>query len=228
MAGQQQHLAAACGTAFECRQQHGDGILAPMQRLRHQEAAIVVGQLERLRRLVRAACFEVAAQALQALIALIGIFFQQALDDRQQLARQVGECRVRPVGTAGNVAMHEFHRVARLERRLAGQQFVEGGAERIEIGAPVDPPIHAPRLFRRHVTQGAFQGLEIDDAMAFVGQFTGDAEIGQLQQTPIGVPHQIGGIDVLVDHAMTMDRFQRRAQLQRDVEKIVQRQRRLR
>jgi len=94
MAGQQQHLAATCGTAFKRRQQHGDGILAPMQRLRHKEAAVMVGQLERLRRLFRAACFEVAAQALQALVALLGIFFQQALYDRQQLAGQVCERRV--------------------------------------------------------------------------------------------------------------------------------------
>jgi hypothetical protein len=203
-----------------------------MQGLRHQEAAIVVGQRGRPRRRrgehPGAAGFEIALQALHALVALLGILFQQALDDGRQPPRQAGEYRMRPVRAARDVAMHQFHPVARLERRLPRQQFIEGGPERIEIGAVVDAPVHAAGLFRRHVAQRAFQRMGMDDALAFLRQLAGDAEIDQLQQAPFVIPHQVRRIDVLVDHALAMDLRQRRAQLQRDVEESVQRQRALR
>ena len=126
------------------------------------------------------------------------------------------------------MAMHQLHLVARLERHLAGQQFVKSDAERVKVGALVEPPVHAPGLFRRHVAQRAFQMPRSGGALLFGRQFAGHAKIDQLQHARIGIPDQVGRIDVLVDHALQVDRFERRAQLQRDVEEIVQRQRALR
>ena len=117
--------------------------------------------------------------------------------------------------------MHQLHLVVRHEGRLASEEFVKGRAEGIEVGAVVDPPVHPPGLFWRHIAQRAFQGAGIDDGLVLVRQFAGDAEINQLEQAPFTIPDQVGRIDVLVDHTLSVHFLQRRAQLQRDVEEII-------
>ena len=229
----QQHLRAAGRAAPERGQQRGNDALAAMQGLPDQETATRLKQAgarrqraarRHARRANRAARLQVAPQAMQALVTLLRIFLQQPLHDRKQARGQPGERGMRPVRALRDVAMHQRHRVVRGERRLPAEQFVQGRAQRVIIGAVVDAPVHPAGLLRRHVAQRAFERAGMDGALGFLGQFAGDAEVDQLQQAPLAVPHQVGRIDVLVDHTPAVHRVERRAQLQGDVEKVVQRQ----
>jgi hypothetical protein len=51
-------------------------------------------------------------------------------------------------GRPGQVAVHPFHGVVGAEGARAGEQLVEGNAERIQIGAVIDGLVHAPGIAR--------------------------------------------------------------------------------
>ena len=86
-----------------------------------------------------------------------------------------------------------------LEGFLAGDHFVQGDAERIDIGAGVE--LLALDLFGRHVVKRA------DDVAGFgegaVGGHAGDAEVHQLDAA-VGRKHDVGRLDVAMDDAARM------------------------
>ena len=58
-----------------------------------------------------------------------------------------------------DVAVHPLHRIGRGERQWAREHLVEGDAERVEIAAGVDRPVHPSGLFGRHVGERAGDDL---------------------------------------------------------------------
>ncbi|MCU0723844.1 MAG: hypothetical protein MUC63_09570, partial [Planctomycetes bacterium] len=92
---------------------------------------------------------------------------------------------------------HGHGRVAVVGLR-AGERLVERGAEGIDVGAEVDRLALA--LLRGHVGRGA-QDLP-GHGHAHVGQrVAGEAEVRDLHDALLG-DHEVGGLDVAVDHAL--------------------------
>ena len=58
----------------------------------------------------------------------------------------------------GDVRMSPLEWVARLERKPTGEQLVKHDPEGVEIGSPVNGPVHAPRLLWGHVLGAALHG----------------------------------------------------------------------
>ena len=105
----------------------------------------------------------------------------------------------------GDVAVDHSHGVFGLKRALAGEHFVEGGAQGIKIGAVIHGSVHAPGLFRGHVGESSFQNIGIQDGRRFPGQFSGDAKINDFDFIRNGIPHDIGRIDILVHDVLLMN-----------------------
>ena len=109
----------------------------------------------RLAPLVEAA-LEIVREPRRALVAIVGHLGQQLEDDLRRARR--GQRTDAPIGRrrlARHVAVHPAEGVAGLERQPPGEQLVEGHAQRIEIRAAVDRPVHPPGLLGRHVRQRA-------------------------------------------------------------------------
>ena len=85
--------------------------------------------------------------------------------------------------------------------RRPGEELVEGDAQRVEVGARVEGPVHAPGLLGRHVGQRALQhpGRRLRGQLAL--QFRRDPEVDELERVRLGVVEDVGGVDVLVDDA---------------------------
>ena len=102
--------------------------------------------------------------------------------------------------------------------RLAGQQLVEQGAERVDVGAGVD--VLAPRLLRRHVRGrahdvsdrgrgragpgvGLLDLVVADLALAAAGQVLGQAPVDDHGLAEVA-DHHVGRLDVAVDDALAV------------------------
>lgn len=101
--------------------------------------------------------------------------------------------------------MNPLERISRLEGDPAREHLVERDAERIEVGARVDRPVHSPRLLRRHVRQRALDLLRALRRRVLAGKPGRDSEIGELRLARRGLDDDVRGFDVLVDDAMPVD-----------------------
>jgi hypothetical protein len=65
------------------------------------------------------------------------------------------------------------------ERRAAGEQLVQDGAEGVDVGGGAYGPVVAARLLGGHVARGAQHGAALgESAVAF--EALGEAEVGDL------------------------------------------------
>jgi hypothetical protein len=100
----------------------------------------------------------------------------------------------------------------------------KGGAQGIEVGAVVQRPVHAARLFRRHVGHRAFQHFRTLQHRVLGGKTGGQAEVDDLGFARARVQHQVGRADVLVDDAGAVHMAQRFGHLDGGVQELIQRQ----
>jgi hypothetical protein len=119
---------------------------------------------------------------------------------------------------AREVAVHELQGVAGVERQAPGAELVQGDAERVEVGAVVHWPVHAPGLLRGHVGQGSDQRSRAPGHRGIAAAAQAGAEIRELERAGVWVEQDVGGIDVAVDDAAVVDLAQDVAQARRDVE----------
>ena len=101
--------------------------------------------------------------------------------------------------------------------RLAGENFVEHQAERIDVALHRD--FFAGQLLRRHVGRSAVANLFAGD---FVGQ-RGQAEIGD-HHVAAAVEHDVGRFQIAMQNTFGVRGGQARAQLARDFDGFVGRQ----
>src|ERR1700676_1473861 len=87
---------------------------------------------------------KIALQAGRGLIAFLGSLREQLRNDSRYRVRNILSPRVRRQRLFGYVAMYPLERFRRREGQSAGQQFVQGHPEGIEIAARVDRTIHPP------------------------------------------------------------------------------------
>ncbi len=84
------------------------------------------------------------------------------------------------------------------EDRVESGEFVEGGAEAVEVGAVVDGLFGRTRLFWAHVAGRAEE--RAGEAEGGVVGAAGEAEVGE-PDASIGVADEVGGFDIAVDDA---------------------------
>ena len=95
-----------------------------------------------------------------------------------------------------NLALHLRDEVAREKRRLARQQFVERGAERVDVVRHLGLVPH--HLLRAHVGRRArTAGLRGNPGHA-VGDAAGNAKVGNLE-VAVRIQHQVGRLQIAVD-----------------------------
>ena len=116
---------------------------------------------------------------------------------------------------------HDGELAVAIEGPLAGHQFIERDAHRIDVGTRIGRG-DALDLLRRHVVQGADGGAGLGELM--VRGRTGDAEIHQLDHAR-GRQHHVGGLDVAMDHAAGVRVFQGGQHLHDVVDRLGRRQR---
>jgi hypothetical protein len=65
------------------------------------------------------------------------------------------------------------------QREHAGEHFVQSNAQRVEVAAGIDRPIHAPGLFRGHVGECAGNNFGRRGCLALTWHFGRDAKAGE-------------------------------------------------
>ena len=91
--------------------------------------------------------------------------------------------------------------LAAVECRAEGQQLVEGQAQGVDVGALVDHPAAGQGLLGAHVAEGAHQVAA--PRQAGIAAEPGQAEVRD-PELALRIDHEIGGLDVAVDHAQRM------------------------
>ena len=122
---------------------------------------------------------EVAPEARGGLVAGLGRLGKQLHDDGRNRARDRRDAlggRHRP---PRDVAVHPFQGIGRGEREAAGQHFVEGDAEGVQIGARVERPVHPAGLLGRHVGECAGDGLRREGGLPLARKSRRDPEASQ-------------------------------------------------
>ena len=102
------------------------------------------------------------------------------------------------------------------ERDLAGQQLVEHDAERVQVGAGIDPL--ALGLLRREVGGGPEHGSGRGDRL--VADRAGDAEVGDLHRAVLG-EHDVARLHVAVDEQVLVRVGERTADVRGDLQPAV-------
>lgn len=197
-------------------QQAAGFVLAAIQGLGHQQAFgdVLAGQGEgrdgagglQLQQAAR----QVGGEAGGGLVALLGGLGQQLQDDVRHRAGQSVDPLGRAGRLAGDVAVDPFHRIGGAERKLAGDQLVQGDAQGIQVAAGIHRPVHAPGLFGGDIGQGADDGGGRFAALLLAGNARGGAEAGDPRRAGQGIHQQGAGMDGLVHQLVPVHALHRR------------------
>ncbi len=163
---------------------------------------VVLAERERRERTVlrevAQAALQIVVQAERALVAVVGQLRQQLADDVGQRARHRRSYLVERPRLARDVTVDPAHRVLGLERQPASEQLVEHHAERVQVRAAVDRPVHLPGLLGRDVRQRAL--------VQRGGSPPAERGAHQHELPGRGVEQDAGRSDVLVDRAARVQR----------------------
>src|ERR1700743_1711926 len=99
----------------------------------------------------------------------------------------------------GDMTMHPFNRIVRVERQGAREHLVKRDAERVEVAAGIDRTIHPPGLLRRHVGKRAGDHLWRGRVLALARKARSDAKARQPSVLPRSTNEDISRFDVLVN-----------------------------
>src|SRR6516165_12106100 len=101
--------------------------------------------------------------------------------------------------------MHPIHWISTGKRQGAGEHFVEGDAERVEVAAGVDRTVHSSGLLGRHVGKRASERLWRLGRLSLAREARGDTEPGEPHPAGRAIDQDVGRLDVLVDEAALME-----------------------
>ena len=193
----------------ESFQQGVDLALPPVQLLWDQQSVRDVVRAQR-KRVDAAVCFpfrqtlpKIGLEAYGRLVAFLDGLGQQSHDDGRErlgeLAAAVRRCRL-----ARDVAMNPFHSIGGSKWQAAREHLVQGDAQRIEITAGINRPIHAAGLFGRHIGEGAGNHLRRCGCLTLVRKLRRNSEAGEPYVFVVVVEH-IRRFDVLMDESLPVD-----------------------
>src|ERR1700691_172254 len=128
-----------------------------------------------------------------------GVFFQQPCNPAFEPGRDVAAQLLHCMGSFLEVGVDQFGNILAVKGGMARDCLVKNAAEGIEIGAVIDR--QALKLFRRHVMDGAHEGIEVVDGLGLRAvEVFGQAEIENfdLEERGGGGPgnHEIAGLEV--------------------------------
>jgi hypothetical protein len=122
---------------------------------------------------------------------------------RRIVSRSTGTAGLRSRGRGGSSCATRWTVSAKrraVEGRAADDEMVEGGAEPVDVGRPLDAARVARRLLGGHVGRGAREDALLREAAAALRE-PGEAEV-QHEDPPAAIEHEIGGLEVAVDDAL--------------------------
>ena len=146
---------------LETGEQRFDLALAPIQPLRDQQPVrcVVRAQRKRVDAAIRLPFRDTSPQvrfhAGGGLVALLGGLGEELHCDVRQYR---GDSRGPLIGgnrLPGDMAMHPFHRIGSGEGWRPRQHLVKRNAQRVQIAARIDRPVHPTGLLRCHIREGA-------------------------------------------------------------------------
>ena len=112
--------------------------------------------------------------------------------------------------------------VVAVERLLAGQELVDDGAERKQVGPAVDA--QARGLFRRHVARRAEHGAGVGLLQVVRAVEAGDAEIGDLDGLDAAHQQDVVRLHVAMDDAAAVRMVERAGELNAERQNLLDRQ----
>ena len=184
---------------------------------REHRGALGVGQhLRRVGRFAAVHPDQVGAHLRGGLVAVVRVLGQRLEHHRVQLGGDAGMALRRRHRILADVLVGHRDRRVTDERRLAGEDFVQHAAQRVDVGAGVDGL--AAGLLGGQVLGGADHRGGLRDAVAAVGDRAGDAEVHHLHRAGLA-DHDVGGLDVAVDDAVLVAEVQRLAGVGDDLDR---------
>ena len=120
--------------------------------------------------------------------------------------------------------MGEAERVPGTERRPAGSELVERGAQRVQVGPLIHRPAGAPGLLRREIRQRPHQLAVVGELRAHLRHRRRQREVHQARDTVIG-QHDVGRGDVAVHHPPPVHPGHGPRQRHREPDQVIDRQR---
>ena len=148
--------------------------------------------------------------------ALVWIFFEAIHDELRDGFGGVAFDLFFPQTRGDGLGRHGLDLVAEIagvEGRLAGEQFIKGGAEGIKvIGHSGGFAIH---LLRAHESNGAAGVALAEEFHVSIGKGGGDAEVGKLHAAG-EVDENVGGLKVAMDELNAVGVIERAAKLEQD------------
>jgi len=119
------------------------------------------------------------------------------------------------------MAMDPLHGIGRIERKHTREHLVEGDAQGVKITPRIDRPVHAARLFRRHVGERSGDDLGWFGLLMLARKTRSNTEAGKPDRARSGVHQNIGGLDVLVDKTLLVELAQRSCKADRKAKEPV-------
>ncbi len=206
-----QHGCARRGHCLERAQQCRFFLLASVQLGRDPETVGHISHAQRKRRNLSSrlplvqALVQVGQKPAGALVPLFRHLGQQLQHEVRDHLGNVGDQLMRRNRHAGEMAMHPFQRIVRLERQLSGQQAIQQDAQRIEIGAVIDRTIHAAGLLGRSIRPvGSSSRTERGCPL----ERSGPAQVCQFHLDTIMCQQEVGGAQIVMHDAGGMERPQ--------------------
>ncbi len=103
------------------------------------------------------------------------------------------------------VVVEQLEQVTVAERRPAGRELVQRGAERVQVGPLVGRAARAAALLGGEVGERADDLARVDEGRALLGEGRGEVVVDEQRLAARLREHDVRGVDVLVQHASAVD-----------------------
>ena len=151
-------------------------------------------------RLAVEVAFQVVGQFARAGVAVGGVLLQALQADRLQVARHPAGCgRAAAIGLCSRTWSSVSRAVSRLERRPAGEQFVEDGAQRVDVGGRGQTAVR-PAACSGAMYDGVPRIAPVCVRSLRTSMLAGQAEVGDQRLARV-VEQDVGRLQVAVDDA---------------------------
>src|SRR5215831_777398 len=97
------------------------------------------------------------------------------------------------------MTVYPFHWIGCHKRERAGQHFIKGDSERVEVAPGVNRPVDSSRLFGGHIRERSCDKLGGFRRLVFTGEMRCNTEAREPHLPSRGMYQHIRWLDILVD-----------------------------